>query len=184
MLHRPLAVALALGVLAVSGVGSGTEPPSSLEPVVGQADVTISHLHRQTTGCYLHVEPSETKKDKRVCRAKRADADGGASVVLTPIPSSGQVLTGSDGRSRVEVALDDAKGTQRKTVTLTEGRWELRWSGHPKLERLEVVKGENFTVALRTISGDCEKTKKGTCRLASAAVSRSVTLPERYRAAR
>jgi hypothetical protein len=177
MTRQLFATSLVLAVFGMGGVGSAlAEPPSSLDPATPRAKVTVNHQHRKTASCYVHQE-----KGKELCRAKREDANSGATLVFTPIPGGKARLTGKDPRTPITVSLKDEKGTQQEVVELPEGRWSVEWQGASKTERLHVAGSDALTLSLRTVTGECKKTDREACALDATKVDRKLTVPDRYK---
>ena len=145
------------------------QPPTSLEPRTTRQKVEVSYLHRAVRACT--PMPIESP---RACAVQMSDVGAATSLAFEPVSVRAGAPTPN---RRIVVRFSDAPGLQKRQVELAVGEWAIESPTCPVASRLTIRSATTVApiVALRTISGRCELSRKG-CSLVAEAFEERVTI--------
>lgn len=171
------AVLLCIPMIALLLASSGRQsmrqtsgPPSSIEPSVKKRTVRVSHRHQRIRSCVALGETAGFL----TCSPRLEEADSATTVTFSPTKAA---VSSASKRRAVVLAFGTHVGRQDQSVELALGSWSIDWPGARAVKHIDVAVESSPTVALRTLSGRCDRTRAG-CSLVTGAVSQKITVTE------
>jgi hypothetical protein len=161
-------LALIAGILGpdvsrAAALGSGSKPPSSLEPPAQSVPLRINHRHLAIRECGPHKA--------QVCSGQEVDADTGTTLRLERVGVMNAALV--RGGAVAQVTFPHHVGPQEQVIELAPGDWLVDWRGANGIDHLHVATGARPQVSLQTWTGHCQ-IQDQTCRLDSTRSRRMV----------
>ena len=160
-------------LLASSGAHSMRRtigPPSSIEPSVKKRTVRVSHRHQRIRSCVALGETAGFI----TCSPRLEEADSATTVTFSPTNAA---VSSVSERRAVVLLFGTHAGRQDKSVELALGSWSIDWPGARAAKYIDVGVKSSPTVALRTLSGRCVRTRSG-CSVVTDTVSQRITVTE------
>lgn len=163
-------IALVLFASGAQSMRRTIGPPSSLEPSVKKRSVRVSHRHQRIRSCVALGEAPGFI----TCSPRLEDADSATTVTFNPTNAT---VSSASERRAVVLQFGTQVGRQDRSVELALGSWSIDWPGARAAKHLDISIKSAPTVALRTLSGRCDRTRTG-CAVTAGTVSQRITVTE------